>query len=662
EPAVLGQPVGHRARQGLHAAPPIWVIWRARCDRAPSTTRRCSPSRSVLSGRWPGSTVPPATGRRTVTSLPLLLPLWLPLSCRRSVLARRSTWMTSPSAVAASDVAEVAVRPSSGRPIARLRPPTIDNSATRRRTSMLHRDLGRPSGTSARPRADNAGFPQTSALVGGLRWPHDPHHQLGHRLGHQLADPARRRPSRRAGRSARAARRRRPLRDRRRGVEHRRAARAGPQPPARPHRAGRQLRHRERADARAGVARGRAGAPHHRAHHARRRRIRAGGPGPRGPRIPDQGVGRRRPAARGGDGDGRLDVPAPGARGAAGAAAERAVRRAQPARAGRPRAAGPRAHQRRDRPAAPGEPAYGGEPPGQPAQPARPQQPGRAGRRGPPARAAAMTERPSPAGAAATALGFTGVGLLIASTIAELSDLHPRAELTTGAGAGAAFLVAMALSRGGDPQVLDRRGRLLVGAGLAALLAVAALWQITEYAAPRVLLLLIPVALLFSTAGLAVREAAVQRRRAHLRELRARLDGEEAERRRWVRELHDDTLQELAAVMVVLGAANNGQDPHIQAKGIAEARELVGRQIQTLRRLIAQMRPLALDSLGLNAAIEDLAQNAHEATGIDVEVVTEPLPRLPTDTETSLYRVVQEALTNAVRHSGARRITIHTSA
>jgi signal transduction histidine kinase len=266
-----------------------------------------------------------------------------------------------------------------------------------------------------------------------------------------------------------------------------------------------------------------------------------------------------------------------------------------------------------------------------------------------------VTARPSPAHAAATALAFTGTGLLVASTVAELSDLHPRAELTTGAAAGAAFLVAMALSRGGDPHVLDRRGRLLVGAALSALLAVAALWQLTEYAAPRVLLLLIPVALLFSTAGLAVREAAVQRRRAHLRELRARLDGEEAERRRWVRELHDDTLQELAAVMVVLGPSD------VQDRRIAEARELVGRQIQTLRRLIAQMRPLALDSLGLNAALEDLAQHAHDATGVDIEVVTVPLPQLPSDTETSLYRVVQEALTNAVRHARARHITIRTA-
>jgi signal transduction histidine kinase len=263
---------------------------------------------------------------------------------------------------------------------------------------------------------------------------------------------------------------------------------------------------------------------------------------------------------------------------------------------------------------------------------------------------------------AAGILAVAGSVLLIASIFLELADLPPDTELGTGIAAGVAFLVAMALSRSGDAGVMDQRGRLLIGAGLSALLVVAALWQKTAHASPRVLLLLIPVALLFATAGLAVREAAVQRREAHRRELRARLDGEEAERRRWVRELHDDTLQELAAVMVVLGAAGPADDPPIQAKRITEARELVGRQIQTLRRLIAQMRPLALDSLGLNAALEDLGQHAHEAAGIEIEVLTEPLPRLPTDTETSLYRVVQEALTNAVRHSGARRITIQTSA
>ena len=263
---------------------------------------------------------------------------------------------------------------------------------------------------------------------------------------------------------------------------------------------------------------------------------------------------------------------------------------------------------------------------------------------------------------AGSVLAVLGIVLFAASTAFELSNLHPRAELSTSATAGMVFLLATAFSRGGGSTVFDLRARLLVGAALSALLAVSALWQATERSAAPALFLLIPVCLLFATAALAVREAAVQRRRTHLREVRARLDGEEAERRRWVRELHDDTLQELAAVMVVLGAAAASRSPQVRERGIADAREVVGRQIHALRRLIAQVRPLSLDALGLNAAIEDLGRHARELTGIDIEVHTEDLPRLATDTETSLYRIVQEALTNAVRHSGAGRIVVETRA
>jgi len=261
---------------------------------------------------------------------------------------------------------------------------------------------------------------------------------------------------------------------------------------------------------------------------------------------------------------------------------------------------------------------------------------------------------------AGSVLPVVGIVLFAVSTAFELSNLHPRAELSTSVAAGAVFLLATAFSRGGASHVFDLRARMLVGAALSTLLAVSALWQATERSASPVLFLLIPVSLLFATAALAVREAAVQRRRAHLREVRARLEGEEAERRRWVRELHDDTLQELAAVMVVLGAATAGNDPQARERGIADAREVIGRQIHALRRLIAQVRPLALDALGLNAAIEDLGRHARELSGIDIQVNTQDLPRLATDTETSLYRIVQEALTNAVRHSGATRITVET--
>lgn len=260
-------------------------------------------------------------------------------------------------------------------------------------------------------------------------------------------------------------------------------------------------------------------------------------------------------------------------------------------------------------------------------------------------------------------IGLTAVGVLLlaVSTVIELGDADPRPELAAAVAAGAVLLVAFALSRGTTVQVFARRARLLVGAGVAALLAVSALWQATERAAPRVLLLLVPVCLMFGTAALAVREADVQARRARLRELRAHQDGQERERRRWVRELHDETLQEMAAVQTMLGAAAASTDPDSRTKGILTAREVVSRQIQTLRRLITLMRPLSLDALGLGAALEALAYQTVELTGIDVEVYADGLPRLKTDTETQIYRIAQEALTNAVRHSGATRITVEAT-
>jgi len=243
--------------------------------------------------------------------------------------------------------------------------------------------------------------------------------------------------------------------------------------------------------------------------------------------------------------------------------------------------------------------------------------------------------------------------LLGVSTVLELANASIVAQLWVGIAAGIMFLLAIALRRGSDIQVLAQRARLLAGAGLSALLIVASLWQATDGESARVLLLLIPVGLLFTTAALVLREAEAQRRRARLRELRAHLDGQETERRHWVRELHDETLQELAAVHMLLGVAESGN-----VQQIIDARRVVGHQIQTLRRLIARMRPLALDTLGLAAALDELARHTADITGVRIEVEADDLPRLPADTETHVYRIAQEALTNAVRHSGTTHITI----
>ncbi|GAA2337550.1 sensor histidine kinase [Dactylosporangium salmoneum] len=255
-----------------------------------------------------------------------------------------------------------------------------------------------------------------------------------------------------------------------------------------------------------------------------------------------------------------------------------------------------------------------------------------------------------------------GVALLAAAFLLELSGISARGELWTAAGAGGAFLLSLAILPAAGAHRFAVRARLLTAVGVSALIAVAALWQGSVKPDPSVLLLLIPVALLFATAGLALREASVEGRRSRLHQIRSRLDGAEAERRRWARELHDDTLQELAAAHVLLAAAAAAPDPAARSAGIADAREIVGRQIQSLRRLIAQMRPLALDALGLAAALEDLARHAHDRDGVEVEAEVEGLARLPAATETAVYRIVQEALTNALRHARAARIRIETGA
>jgi signal transduction histidine kinase len=261
---------------------------------------------------------------------------------------------------------------------------------------------------------------------------------------------------------------------------------------------------------------------------------------------------------------------------------------------------------------------------------------------------------------AVPALTTLGTLLLGAAAAIDLGNAEPRAELAVGAAGGIVFLLAAMLGGGGGATALAARSRLFAGAGLCALLAVAAHGQAGEHVTRDVPLLLIPVFLLLAAAVLA-RESAHLRRRTRRRELRSRLAGEEAERRRWAQELHDDTLQELAAVQVLLSAAGTSTDPAARARAIDQARDCVGRQIAALRRLIGHLRPLALDTAGLVPAVEELARRGARP-GLDIEVHAEPLPRLAAEAETAAYRIVQEAVTNAVRHAGASRISVEACA
>jgi len=141
--------------------------------------------------------------------------------------------------------------------------------------------------------------------------------------------------------------------------------------------------------------------------------------------------------------------------------------------------------------------------------------------------------------------------------------------------------------------------------------------------------------------------------------LRHSLTAAERERARWARELHDSTLQGLASRRVLLSSAlKRGDAPELEAAA-REAVEDMGRDIDELRALITELRPAALDQLGLRAALEDLAERFGHSTRVEVEAeLTIGAERLDAELETTVYRLVQEALTNVAKHAEAGKVTL----
>jgi signal transduction histidine kinase len=155
-------------------------------------------------------------------------------------------------------------------------------------------------------------------------------------------------------------------------------------------------------------------------------------------------------------------------------------------------------------------------------------------------------------------------------------------------------------------------------------------------------------------------------RSAELGRTRERLAAAEQERARWARELHDETLQNLAALRIGLSGPLRKGDAHTLRKAVRDAVEQVESEIANLRCLITELRPVVLDDLGVQVAIEGLAERAR-CDGLEVEVTIDlgsaRVRRYSSELETALYRITQEALTNARKHGGARRtlIDIHAS-
>jgi signal transduction histidine kinase len=137
------------------------------------------------------------------------------------------------------------------------------------------------------------------------------------------------------------------------------------------------------------------------------------------------------------------------------------------------------------------------------------------------------------------------------------------------------------------------------------------------------------------------------------------LDAQEAERRRLALELHDETGQELTSVLLGLRSVEEAATEEERTQALADVRALVVQTLQDIRRLAVELRPKALDDFGLVPAIERLAESLQERTGIPFDVQGIRLDeRLREPIETTLYRVVQEALTNVVKHAGASGVSI----
>jgi signal transduction histidine kinase len=142
--------------------------------------------------------------------------------------------------------------------------------------------------------------------------------------------------------------------------------------------------------------------------------------------------------------------------------------------------------------------------------------------------------------------------------------------------------------------------------------------------------------------------------------LRRSIEAAEAERRRWARELHDETLQGLGGLRVLLSGALRRDDAAMRA-AVAAAVEHVTGEIDNLRAIIAELRPAALDQLGLVPALTSLAQRTESVQGLEVAtdlMLRDEGARLPPEVETTVYRLVQESLTNVTKHARARRVQV----
>ena len=138
------------------------------------------------------------------------------------------------------------------------------------------------------------------------------------------------------------------------------------------------------------------------------------------------------------------------------------------------------------------------------------------------------------------------------------------------------------------------------------------------------------------------------------------ISAQEEERKRIARELHDQTSQALTSLVVGLKVLEGLQDPREIRQQVSELRDLAAGTLDSVYGLALELRPSVLDDLGLVAAVSRHVSSQSRLQGLEVDFHTEGLQgsRLPVQTETAIYRIVQEALANVVRHSKATSVSV----
>jgi signal transduction histidine kinase len=155
-------------------------------------------------------------------------------------------------------------------------------------------------------------------------------------------------------------------------------------------------------------------------------------------------------------------------------------------------------------------------------------------------------------------------------------------------------------------------------------------------------------------------------RSVEIERLRYGMEARERERTRWAREIHDETVQGLGALRMKLANARDLDDRQALSGAVDAVLEGLGNEIDGLRHLITELRPAALDDLGLAAALEALARRAQAIDGLDVQTQIDLGPehaaqRLDPELESTIYRIVQEALTNVSRHAQASEAIVRVT-